>query len=368
MRAKSIAVFLVAAMGWFVASPEGAEPSFDAPMVGGLPACMADLDVCNTDLGVCDTDLSRTTVDLATCSFDLGTCVTDLGVCGSDLGACAGELGTCTGDLGACNSELGACGSDLGACDADLVTCTSNLTQATEILAGCEAELFACQESEVVFPATGQTSCWTQGGEMIDCSAEAGEDGYFEAGGALAYIWNDDGTLEDVNTRLMWERKDMSGGIHDMDLTYRWVQTFRDHIHALNNTCLSDETVDCSAGGDSDCEAALGAGEVCGFAGYRDWRMPNVKEIQSIIDYSGVNPPVSMPFNYMCGEGCSLTECSCTSRGLYWTSTTYIPTPDRAWFVTNSGSIQNGWQAPGGTALDKHKYGEARARAVRGGL
>ena len=337
---------LITGVGWTA-------PPFEVPAKGGLPQCKADLEVCETDLDTCDSDLTG-------CTTQLGICTTDLGVCCGDLSICSNDLSICTSDLSACSSELDSCGSEL-------ITCTQNLDQALSDLSICETDLVVCQENAVVLPATGQTTCWSQDGDMIDCDIEPGQDGYYKAGGALAYIWNNDGTLVDVNTKLMWERKDMSGGIHDVRNHYTWINSFRQHIFALNNTCKNGETVNCSANGDADCVAALGEGEVCGFAGYRDWRVPNAKEMQSIIDYSQHLPPVSMAFNYMCGEGCSMmgeTGCSCTEGYWFWTSTTYVGEPRHAFHVTNAGNISHGvLVAPYTTKLD-----ELSVRAVRGGL
>jgi hypothetical protein len=55
------------------------------------------------------------------------------------------------------------------------------------------------------------------------------------AGAALSYTDNDDGTVTDHNTGLMWEKKDDSGGIHDKDNSctlffgYWSSTTFRDY-------------------------------------------------------------------------------------------------------------------------------------------
>jgi len=43
-----------------------------------------------------------------------------------------------------------------------------------------------------------------------------------QAGATLSYTDNGDGTITDNNTRLMWEKKDDSGGIHDQDNGYTW--------------------------------------------------------------------------------------------------------------------------------------------------
>lgn len=333
MRLKLFSVMLAVISVLFITNTTLAKRPFEEPPKGGLPQCTLTL-----------------------------------GICSSDLGLCNGDLESCSEGLGLCTSELDNCDYQLAMCDLELTTCTENLDQTSNDLDICETGLLHCKENAVVLPATGQTACYSEAGEMVDCDVEAAEDGYYLAGGALAYIWNNDGTLVDVNTKLMWERKDMSGGIHDARLEYTWINSFRQHIHALNNTCKSDEAVDCSENGDADCVAALGAGEVCGFAGYRDWRMPNVKEMQTIIDYTYNYPPVPLAFNWLCGEGCSImgeTGCSCTSNGFYWTSTTFSSEPDRAWFVDNFGQMMMGSYVPG---LDVYKTTELSVRAVRGGL
>src|SRR5262245_52435010 len=69
------------------------------------------------------------------------------------------------------------------------------------------------------FPATGQTTCWNHAGVAMPC-AGTGQDGDIEAGTALRYRDNRNGTVTDLNTGLMWEKKDMSGGLHDVGNTY----------------------------------------------------------------------------------------------------------------------------------------------------
>jgi len=61
------------------------------------------------------------------------------------------------------------------------------------------------------FPASGQTT-----------SYGPGSDGDVQAGATLSYTDNGDGTITDNNTRLMWEKNDDSGGIHDQDNGYTW--------------------------------------------------------------------------------------------------------------------------------------------------
>jgi hypothetical protein len=156
--------------------------------------------------------------------------------------------------------------------------------------------------------ATGQTSCWNTAGTLIPC-AGTGHDGDVQAGVPLAYFDNGDGTITDLNLGLVWEKKSSDGSIHDVDSSYTWEDAFGVHLAALN------------------------AGT--GFAGHTDWRLPNVRELKAIVDYDFVtfSPAVSPAFDDACAPTCSVSTCSCTTPGSYWTSTTYAPSPSQAWTV-----------------------------------
>ena len=97
---------------------------------------------------------------------------------GADLG---GESCTTLGFDGGALACDGSCGFDTSGCDS------------------------------VAAPATGETTAFG-----------AGSDGDVQAGADLSYTDNGDGTITDNNTGLMWEKKDDSGGIHDMDNAYTW--------------------------------------------------------------------------------------------------------------------------------------------------
>jgi len=156
------------------------------------------------------------------------------------------------------------------------------------------------------FPASGQTTCWGSNGIMIAC-AGTGQDGEMRPGAPLAYVDNGDGTITDVNTGLMWEKESNGdGSIHDMNNSYTWDQAFSSHVATLNGTV---------------------------FAGHTDWRVPNYKELISILDLQHVNPAVSPAFNTNCTPACTVLSCSCTQGNFYWSSSTNHSFPQDAWLV-----------------------------------
>jgi hypothetical protein len=185
----------------------------------------------------------------------------------------------------------GASCASLGFSDGGTLACTADCRFDTS---GCR-----CQ----AFPATGQVTCWDSAGNLIAC-AGTGHDGDVRAGAALAYADNGDGTITDVNTGLTWEKKSDDGSIHDQDDTYTWADAFAVHVAGLNTAS---------------------------FAGHTDWRVPNVKELQSIVDYELFNPSIHPVFDTGCMPGCDVLSCSCTLADYYWSSTTYAGSPSDAW-------------------------------------
>ena len=160
------------------------------------------------------------------------------------------------------------------------------------------------------FPATGQTTSSPRP------PYHAGDDGDIQAGATLSYTDNGDGTITDNNTCLMWEKKSgpADPSIHNVMVRYTWDNAFDVHVATLNAT---------------------------NFAGFNDWRVPNVKELQSIVNYENFSPAVSTEFNN--GDCttptsmCTVLTCSCTASSLssfYWSATTDTNIPDGAWGVT----------------------------------
>lgn len=261
---------------------------------------------------------------LAQCSDDVAAAAAGaaLPAYASDLAACTGNLATCSGALGSCDASLASCASDLATCSTDLAVAEGDLTV-------CQADLAACEsEPSIQLLQTGQTTCWNVAGSVVPCSG-TGSDGESQRGVALAYTDNGDGTITDQNTGLTWEKLDDAGGIHDKDVQYTWSDARAVKIAALNGAA---------------------------FAGHSDWRLPNRRELESIVNLQYYYPSVSPAFHSACSAGCSAATCSCTVAASYWTSSTYAGLPQDGWVVYFFGAVST-------TAKTNPNY----VRAVRGG-
>jgi hypothetical protein len=145
------------------------------------------------------------------------------------------------------------------------------------------------------------------------------------------YADNGDGTVTDSRTGLMWEKNSDDDSIHDKDNLYDWDEAFA-RIASLN---------------------------AMSFAGHTDWRLPNLRELTSIISYGSVLPAVLSAFDTACAPGCTVLTCSCSVYGSipYWTSTTHVFFTEDAWGVFfRDGEVLNGF-----------KTNPTHVRAVRGG-
>lgn len=110
---------------------------------------------------------------------------------------------------------------------------------------------------------TNQSGCYNDSGE-ISCP-QPGES-FYGQDGQLArnvpdYTDNGDGTVTDNVTGLMWQKSPDTDGDGDIDVQDKM-------------------TYD---------EAATGAGSFQ-LGGYNDWRLPTIKELYSLIDFSGLDP------------------------------------------------------------------------------
>jgi len=114
------------------------------------------------------------------------------------------------------------------------------------------------------------------------------------------YQNNNNGTVTDLNTNLMWQQCSVglttSSSACDTGTatTYSWKQALQ-YVESLN------------AGG--------------GFTGYSDWRLPNSKELESMVEYSCYNPAINANFFPN------------TISGGYWTSSPSAAYGGGTWYI-----------------------------------
>ena len=172
-------------------------------------------------------------------------------------------------------------------------------------------------------------------------------------GGTPRFVDNGNGTVTDNFNGLVWEKKGADVDIHNFITTQTWSTVAAPPYNGDGTAFTSFLAV-----------AATSLNEV-GFAGANDWRLPTFAELQTILlpePYPCVsNPCVDPLFNTSCTGLCTVTACSCTYSGYYWSATTSAGAPSYAWYV----SFLDGSAFTFQYLLNKTTSN--RVRAVRGG-
>jgi uncharacterized repeat protein (TIGR01451 family) len=143
---------------------------------------------------------------------------------------------------------------------------------------------------------TGQTTCYDTAGSVIACPA-TGQDGDWQAGvtwPSPRFTDNGDGTVTDNLTGLIWLKNANCFG----------VQTWANALNAAN-TLNSGE-----------CGLSDGSAE-------GDWRLPNRKELRSLINYGQADSAT-----WLNGQGFINVQ-----SVVYWSSSTYAFNTGLAWIV-----------------------------------
>lgn len=194
------------------------------------------------------------------------------------------------------------------------------------------------------FLVTGQTTAYqADKNDGVGGAVDVPDDGTLQMGAPLQYQDNGDGTIADLNTGLMWEKKLAATDAACINPA----QTSRD-LHCVNNFYVwsgngAQETI-------WDWLDDLNASN---YAGFSDWRIPNQRELQSIVDYGRNNPAISPIF----GPAFAF-DAGGASQYRHWSSTTRVCDPAGAWFVDFlDGSVPRGFS----------KANNFLVRVVRGG-
>ena len=164
---------------------------------------------------------------------------------------------------------------------------------------------------------TGQWACYDQAGSFINC-AGTGQDGDIQAGVAwptTRFTDNGNETVTDNLTGLIWAKDaDLPEAVMSFANALAYIQGMNDGIYPN--------------------------------FGYVNWRLPNRKELLSLVDFSQNNPvlPAGFPFQNV-------------QTDFYWSSTVSSSTPDAAWTI----SMEEGFM------LSYYFSGEYRVWPVMGG-
>ncbi len=150
-------------------------------------------------------------------------------------------------------------------------------------------------EKSLFFLQTGQVTCHDTKGNSIPCEG-TGQDAEYRTGirWPEPRFQGSDNTVLDRLTGLIWTRN-----ANPLELPLTWQEAF-EYIEKMNRD---------------------------GAFGYSDWRMPNRKELRSLLSYQTKKPalPESHPFENV-------------FSGWYWTSTTAAINPAYAWYIHMEGA------------------------------
>ena len=152
---------------------------------------------------------------------------------------------------------------------------------------------------------TGQTDCWDAFANPQSCTG-TGQDAESQRGVSVSprFVDNGNGTVKDNLTGLTWLKNTNCFGLVD------WTTALDDSNTLASGAC------------------GLTDGSVAGA-----WRLPNIKELQSLADFGQYNPalPAGHPFTGV------------TANGQFWSSTTAAGGQNGAWTLKfDGGSIAGG--------------------------
>ena len=226
---------------------------------------------------------------------------------------------------------------------------------------------------------TGQTLCYDSSGSSVSCASNkddgnygrdaaatasalsktgAGSAGFdftkianngttLAAGAVLGSNPGDWACTQDNVTGLTWEVKTTSG-LRSNTNTYTWYST----DNTSNGLNVGDNTDTTTCGGtpaSCNTEAFVAAVNTANLCNHNDWRMPSLRELQSLVDFSvpatGAAPTINA------------TYFPNTQIDWFWSANNYSSNPANAWFVVFGD----------GSSLADLKANVVYVRLVRGG-
>lgn len=170
------------------------------------------------------------------------------------------------------------------------------------LIASLLAVPLAAHAATVQLPQTGQTQCYDAAGTVVSCDA-TGQDGQLLKGvpWPAPRFTEANGTVTDNVTGLVWLKNANCFGLQSWNAALTAVGALR------SGQCgLADDS-------------AAGA-----------WRLPNVLELESLVDLGQVGP--CLPVGHLFSDA---------EPANYWSSTTHAHFPANAWAVSiDDGSVR----------------------------
>lgn len=168
------------------------------------------------------------------------------------------------------------------------------LISSTLIFNACSSSDGSKETRTVPIKQTGQTASYDENGTLIS-DGSLKDDGYYRDGTEPDYTRASE-IVTDRLTGLMWQ-----DDVNVTNNSRQWLTS--DNFDACDNNQSSPACFDTS--GDT---AATYCGELL-LGGYSDWRLPSVKELMTLTDYSHGDPFIDTVFVN-------------TAQPTYWSSTT----------------------------------------------
>jgi hypothetical protein len=193
-------------------------------------------------------------------------------------------------------------------------TCGNNLAEGSEVCDGTDLHGQTCAIRTAATPY-GTLAC------------DAGCAAFVTASCVGRFVDNGDGTVTDNHTTLVWEKKDLTcPGPHCWTDQFTWSTGTNYPDGTAFTGFLATLNGGAALGSSGDGTTCTGA-----FAGYCDWRLPTIMELQSIL---------------LQAYPCTTTPCIApvfgpTIPAFFWAATTYAGGAEQAWDVRfSTGSVQ----------------------------
>jgi hypothetical protein len=135
--------------------------------------------------------------------------------------------------------------------------------------------------------------------------------------------------VQDNITGLMWEVKTNDTGLRGGSWNYSWYSS--DTATNAGNAGTADGADNCSVTTRCDTEKYVADVNAANLCGHSDWRLPSKRELQTLAHLGTSSPAIESSYFPN------------TVPGLFWSASSYVPTPASAWGVSsNNGGVYTG--------------------------